>query len=761
MRQILGTSTGVVVARMPRPSVDTGAVLVRVSYSFVSSGTELAPLRATASSSNPIAAAVATPVASPLERIAGYASLSRQYLGAAIRNPRYAAQFAFRLTKEKVSRVLPAAPAQQGPAPVRPDEMGDQGWNLGYSAAGEVVEVGAGVTDISVGDWVACGGAGQANHADYIVVRRNLVARIPSGCSVRDAATTTVGTIALQGVRRAAPQIGERIAVLGLGVIGQITVQMLHAAGCSVIGMDLSDDRVKRALDHGLTAGSTDTGEFRKLIRDLTGAWGVDRTLITAAAKSDELINLSMEITRPKGVVVIVGDIGLNVKRDVFYRKEIDLLMSTSYGPGRYDRTYEVENRDYPFPYVRWTLNRNMQAYMEMIANKRLHPDRLIDREVSVEQAASVYQEAVHSSTPPLGIVIRYETGRDPADDEAPRIELRGHRELPQGPIRYALIGIGAFGTSMLVPQMSKCSGRFALKGAVSRDTTRGGNFARAHQLEVLATTIDKILDDPGFDLAVIATRHHEHADLAARSLKAGKHVFVEKPLALTWVDLDRVIEAYKSGTTPHLLMVGFNRRFSPAVQTLQQVLESRRSPVMIQYRVHARYIPLDHWVHSSQGGGRNIGEACHMYDVFRFLAGSKVKAISAQAIDPRSLPYNRNDNFVATLAYEDGSVGTLTYTALGPDQGMSKERIEVFADGEAYVIDDFKSLHRASDSKVLWESPEVDKGHFEQLRRFGEAIANGEQAPIPFEDIVETSAAALQVEDLLFGRSPEHRHEP
>jgi len=306
----------------------------------------------------------------------------------------------------------------------------------------------------------------------------------------------------------------------------------------------------------------------------------------------------------------------------------------------------------------------------------------------------------------------------------------------------------------MLVPQMDRCRDRYVLKAVVSRNTAQGGNFARDRGVGVLTSNLDDVLADPSIDLVVIATRHHEHAGQVKRSLEAGKHVFVEKPLALTWEELSSITATYASLTEPRALMVGFNRRFSPALRVLRDRLAGRRSPLMIEYRVNAGYLPLDHWVHGPQGGGRNLGEACHMYDVFRFLAGAPVKSIGAAAIDPGSLAYARNDNFTATVRYDDGTVATLVYTALGPKAGMGKEHITVFCDNDAFFVDDFRSLTRASDGAVLWQSGEILKGHFEELSAFGDAVARGEPSPIPFEEIVETTAVALEVEDQLFGRA-------
>jgi predicted dehydrogenase/threonine dehydrogenase-like Zn-dependent dehydrogenase len=741
MRQIILNMSGAVVARMPRPVVQPGTVLIRVRYSFVSVGTEIASLRPSTT-----VAPDAPPGTATLERV----RLLRHYMRASLRDPRKAARRVKQIVGRRVAETVPASVM---PGASTPSDLQAQGWNVGYSAAGEVVAVGAGVTEFSAGDRVAAAGAGQANHADFIVVPKHLVCRVPDGCDLRDAASTTIGAIALQGVRRASPQLGERVAVLGLGLIGQLTVQLLKVAGCRVVALDLDPERVKRALALGLDAGASDPAEFTRIVRDVTGGRGVDQTLMTAATSSNAVINLAMEVTRAKGRVIIVGVVGMDVDRATFYKKEIDLLMSTSYGPGRYDRSYELDGNDYPYAYVRWTLNRNMEAYLELVAAGTVRVAPLVDRAIAVDEAPAAYAElAKGEGAVPLGVVIAYPDGE--RDDAAP-IVLSGHRSAPIDRVNYALVGAGAFGTAMLVPQMKKRKDRFFLRGVVSRSGTQGSNFARDNQVEILTADLDDVLKDAGFHLVVIATRHSDHARQTIRALNAGKHVFVEKPLALNWEELGDVVGAYESLSNKPALMVGFNRRFSPALQALKDKIASRRAPLVMEYRLNAGYLPPDHWVHGPDGGGRNIGEACHMYDVFRFLTGAPVRTIGAASIDPGSLPYSRNDNFSATMTYEDGSVATLVYTALGPKSGMGKEHITVFVDGDAYVVDDFRKLVRASDGSVLWQSSEADKGHAEELSRLGDAIAAGDAAPIPFDEIVETSAVALHIEDLLYGRVP------
>ncbi|HEV8348427.1 MAG TPA: bi-domain-containing oxidoreductase [Vicinamibacterales bacterium] len=660
-----------------------------------------------------------------------------------------------RLTLDTIE--VSTTPSSVGGLPA--SELDQQGWNIGYSVSGEVVAVGDGVSDLVAGDLVACAGAGQANHAEFVSVKRNLVCRLPRGCPMTAAASATIGAIAMQGVRRAAPQLGELVAVIGLGLIGQITAQLLRNAGGRVIGLDLDGGRVDRAKRLGLEAGASDPDAYKTLVRDITRGVGADRTIITAATRSDAVVNLAMEVTRAKGVVVIVGDVGLKIQRPTFYRKEIDLLMSTSYGPGRYDSTYEEQGHDYPISYVRWTLNRNMQSYLHLVSEGRVNIDALVDRVIAAEEAPAVYKElARDEGTPPLGVLIRYpeDTRELPEPADATRIVLRGAKPPRPDVVNCALVGAGAFGIGMIAPQLKRRKDRFSLMGVVSRHGTSGSNFARENQIPVLTTELRDVLDDPSFHLVVIATRHDEHAAQAVQSIRAGKHVFVEKPLAITWTELESVVAAYRSVEHPPILMVGFNRRFSPAIAELRRAIGGRRAPLVISYRLNGGYIPLDHWVQGPQGGGRNIGEACHMYDVFRSLAGAPVRAINAAAIDPDGLPYLRTDNFSATLQYEEGSVATLTYTALGPKAGLAKERIEVFSDGDAFVIDDFKKLTRASDGAVLWQSSEADKGHADEFNRLADAIAGNGPPPIPFDEIVETTAVALHVEDLIHYRYDE-----
>ncbi|MEK7412361.1 MAG: bi-domain-containing oxidoreductase [Planctomycetota bacterium] len=649
-----------------------------------------------------------------------------------------------RKTEERVAQV----PRLVADADLPRDDSTDQGWALGYSAAGEVVAVGAEVRGFAPGDLVACAGAGRASHAEWISVPVLLAAKLPPGLDCRAACTATVGAIALQGVRRAEPQLGERVAVIGLGLIGQLTVQLLRAAGCRVYGFDPQVARVEQARRRGLADGASDDKVFRSLIDHITGAVGVDAVIIAAAAKSAAPINLAMQICRRRGKVVVSGDIDLHPERADFYKKELDLRMATSYGPGRYDATYEEEGRDYPIAQARWTANRNLQAYLDCLADGSVTVDDLVGGEYAVEHAAGAYARLLGPGERPLALLLRYSQASEILPAAALAVDLRGAQPLTAGPLRVGLVGAGAFAQSMLAPKLVAAGAQLA--ALVSRSAERGGNTARILGIPRLASDPAALLSDPGVDALIIATRHHEHAAQVTAALRAGKHVFVEKPLAITREGLEAVCAAVAAAPSkqPPVLAVGFNRRVSPAALRLQEELAARRAPLTMVYRINAGRIPPDHWVQGPQGGGRNLGEACHFYDLFRALAGAPVCSFQAQALGQRSGDVLPNDHFSALIGYEDGSVATLVYAANGPKTGLSKERLEVFCDGRAWLLDDYVRLERAGAESPLWQG-EVDKGHGEEMRRFVAACAGGPW-PIPFSELAETTALALNIEERL-----------
>lgn len=727
---------GVNVAQLSRPTVGNGDILVAARYSMVSPGTELAALRSPVKGRN------------FREQLA----LLTTYGGLALKHPDKAIRRIDQMIRQRL-RSVAGVRNTSGQISGHGDKNAS-GWALGYSSVGRVIEVGEGVEDIAPGQMVACAGAGIANHAEFILTKRRLVCPVPEGCSLRSASSATIAAIALQGVRRADLALGEHVAVVGLGLLGQITTQLLQASGCAVSAYDPVQARVGSLMkEQGTISAFADLDKFESHIKDVTGGLGVDAVIVTASAASNSPGVTAMKICRRKGKVIIVGDFKLEFPRADFYQKEIDLLMSTSYGPGRYDEAYEKSGIDYPYSYVRWTMNRNMSAVMALISKGKLDIESLIDKECGIDEAHALYDSLLSGTdaVPPVACLIEY---GEPESNSGQSSVLEYKRPAPrvEGKINFALVGAGAFGLSTLVPTMARCNAAYSLRGIVSADPRRGADAARTAGAEFLSSDLNEVLGQNRIDLAVLATRHNLHAKQAAMCLRAGVHVFVEKPLAISWEQLNDLKVAYAERTVNAELMVGFNRRFSPAVRKLGDALAGRRGPIMVNYRVNAGAIPLDHWTQGAEGGGRNLGEACHMYDVFRFLAAAPAIEVSAQGVFPETGVRKRNDNFTAMITYADGSVGVLTYTSLGPKDGLGKERVEVFCDGDVYIIDDFKSLVRGSDMQVLWQASAADKGHLAEFQAMADSLVTSGAMPIPVEELFETTAVSLNVEDVLRG---------
>ena len=705
MKQVLIKDGSVIVEDVPAPSANPRNVLVQVAHSCVSVGTELASVEL---SGMPLyRRALAQPHhAKKVLEIARDEGLARTY--------------------KRVTGMLAAGTA------------------TGYSAAGRIVELGAGVEGFKVGDLVACAGAGIANHAELIDVPVNLTARVPTGLGSDLASTVTLGAIALQGVRRAAPTLGETIGVIGLGALGQLTAQLLRAAGCRVLGSDRDPGRVAAALAGGMAWGvdpATDPFEERATL--VSDGFGLDAVIITAAGRSDDIVREACRACRRKGRVIIVGDVGLGLQRHEIYQKELDVLISTSYGPGRYDPMYEQEGHDYPIAYVRWTENRNMEEYLRLLADGRVSLDGLETTTFPVNEAAAAYASLQASGPKPLFVVLHY------PENASSRDQVVRLRQTParSGRIRTAIVGAGGFATSVHIPNLLRLRDSFELRAVMSRTGATAKAAATRAEAAYATTDYDAILADDDIDLVVISTRHDQHASLALRALEAGKHVFVEKPLALCEEELAAIEHFYAEHTDGPLLMTGFNRRFSPALQHALKALAGRTSPVIADYRMNAGYIPLDHWVHGPEGGGRNIGEACHIYDVFAALVGgAAVETVTARSIRPASKQWALNDNFVATVSYTDGSLCTLTYTALG-HRDHPKEQLDAFADGKALSLDDYKSLDVKGCRGGGWKAQARDKGHRGELAALARALREGGPWPISLASQLATTRVSFDVE--------------
>ncbi|MBN8974740.1 MAG: bi-domain-containing oxidoreductase, partial [Rhizobiales bacterium] len=621
----------------------------------------------------------------------------------------------------------------------------DAGLPTGYSAAGTVISVGSEVDGIAVGDRVACAGAGVANHAELIDVPVNLCVVVPEVLSFDLAATVTLGAIAMQGVRRTQPTLGETVVVVGLGILGQITAQLLSANGCRVIGTDVDPRRISIAVDNGMDIGiNPKDGDLVERIIKLTDGVGADAVVVTAASPSSDILAQSFQACRKKARVVIVGDVGLNMARSDIYAKELDVLISCSYGPGRYDSVYEEEGSDYPLPYVRWTENRNMQEYLRLLTTRRVRLDNMLQEPFPIDQAEEAYDKLSSDGEKPLLVLLKY----PPREGSMSRTLRVNAPEPVDGRIKMALVGAGGFAQGMHLPNLQKLKDKFDLRTVVSRTGLSARGAAERFGIANAATDYQTVLNDPEIDLVLIATRHDLHAEMALAALKAGKHVFVEKPLAMTEKGLEAIETFYAATPKAPLLMTGFNRRFSPAIVAAREAMKNRASPMIVNYRMNAGYIPSDHWVHGPHGGGRNIGEACHIYDLFNALTDSQPIDVHACSIVPRSDHWRRDDNFVATVRYADGSVCTLTYTSIGA-KSFPKERADIFVDGKVLVLEDYKQLSVAGGSGG-WKGMTMEKGQMEELKALAEALRSGDQWPISLADQVSATRVSFAVQKQL-----------
>ncbi len=612
---------------------------------------------------------------------------------------------------------------------------------LGYSCAGTIVELGDRVEGLKVGDRVACAGAGYASHAEYNYVPKNLCVPVPEGVDDESASFVTVGAIALQGVRQAEPTLGERVVVMGLGLLGQLTVQLLKANGCKVLGFDPIPSKCDLARTLGANAachsGLVEAAEA------FTEGRGADAVIVTASTKSDEPVNSAAVIARPKGRVVLVGMVGMNLQRDQYYRKELDLRLSMSYGPGRYDPDYEEGGHDYPFPYVRWTERRNMQAFLELIQEGRVTPGALVTHRFDIKDAEQAYS-LMSGDEPYLGIVITYpgETAAKPAR----RVVNSNVSALGRaGGGGIGFIGAGNFAKSVLLPGLKKIGG-VQLTGVATATGLSGTHVAEKFDFAYATTQYQDILADPDTATVFIATRHDMHAPLVCEALRAGKNVFVEKPLAIDRGQLDEVISTAEA--SPGLLTVGFNRRFAPLIREAKESLAGRSAPLMMIYRVNAGSVPGDSWLHGHEGGGRIVGEVCHFVDTLQFLAGAR--PVGVQALQARGHP----DALSAQISFEDGSVGTIVYTSLG-DRSFPKEYIEVFGGGRVIAIDDFRAATFVSDGhRKRRRTMKQDKGFGEELRCFLDAISGNGDAPIRLPSLVATTETTFAIRDSI-GNGP------
>ncbi len=612
---------------------------------------------------------------------------------------------------------------------------------LGYSCAGEVIDVAGDVQGFKVGDRVACGGA-TATHAELVAVPKNLCIKVPDNVSMEYAAFTTVASIALQGIRQADVKLGENAVVVGLGLIGQLIVQMLSAAGVRVAGIDIDDRMVELARESGAClAFNRNDPRLESELNSFSYGHGVDAVIISAGTSSTDPVELAGRLCRRKGKVIIVGAVPTGFSRPNYYKKELELRMSASYGPGRYDDNYEEKGLDYPIGYVRWTENRNMQAFLQLLAGEKLPVNLLLSHTFSFDNALEAYELIMSKKEPFTGILLEYDREREIAVKTT-----FGKAESPEGQApRVGFIGAGSFAQKFLLPNVA---GKAALVTVATASGNNATNIAQKYGFAAASGDARDVTGDSRINTVFIATRHNTHARYVLDSLEQGKHVFVEKPLALTEEELETIKTEYEKRNVH--LMVGFNRRFAPLIQKMRAVVgdDTRKA---ITYRVNVGHIPADHWTQDPEvGGGRIIGEVCHFVDLCMYIAGSRPVRLSAFSMEAEP---NLLDTVSVNILFANGSVANLSYFANG-SKALEKEYLEVYSNGVTAVLRDFKELDIYTGRRKTEKSSQ-DKGHRREVQLFLESVREGKPTPIPFEEIYLSSLLPFKIlESMRTGRT-------
>lgn len=701
MKQILQSfKTGEMwLADVPSPLCKSNGILMRNHVSFVSSGTE--------------------------RMLVDFAK--RSLIGKAMKMPDQVRKVIRKIQTEGLFETLEKVQAKL-----------DQPIPLGYSCAGVVMEAGVRVEGLSKGDRVACGGAGFANHAEFNYVPKNLVVKLPDNVSFEDASCATVGSIAMQGLRQCELHLGESVCVLGLGLLGMLAVQMAKASGCRVIGFDPNPQRCKLALELG--ADEAVSGGLESSAMSFTNGRGVDAVLITAATPSNEPITVAAEIARMKGKVVATGLVGMNIPRDLYYKKELDFRLSLSYGPGRYDTVYEEDGIDYPYGYVRWTEQRNMQAFVDLVAMGKITPSKLITHRFDFDNSLEAYQLLLGKlGVPYMGIVLEYPN----AENKQPvsRVEIKQSTKSEASTPVVSFVGCGNFTKAVLMPTLKKMSG-YKLRGLCSASGMNCGETARKMGFEFATSKKEDIFDDADTNLVFITTRHDTHSTLVEDALKAGKNVFVEKPLAITEEQLSSLEECVKNSSGK--VMVGFNRRFSPHAKLIKEYFAKRSKPLAMMYRVNAGEVPRDVWLQDPNvGGGRIIGEGCHFVDFMSYICGSKVVSVQATSIKTDNFAVVCEDSVNIVYTFADGSIGVLNYVALG-DTNLPKEYCEVYGEGSTAIMDNFNTTICSGKLGKRKLSGKQSKGFAEEITALLNSVKTGRESPIELDSLLNTTRATF-----------------
>ena len=708
MKQLLqNTRTGELrLEEVPDPALQPGGVVARNHYSLVSAGTERASFDFARQSL--IGKARSRP------------DLVKQVLNK-VRTDGLLATY--RRAQERLNALVP----------------------LGYSSAARVLEVGSNVAEVSVGDLVACGGAGYASHAEVVFVPKNLVVKLPESVSARQGTFATLGAIALQGIHRAELSPGERVAVIGLGLVGQLTVQLLHAYGFPVLGLDVNSRRVADAVGRGMELGGVIGHDDPEAMGwGFSKGLGVDAVIITAATETSEPVELAGRLLRERGRVSVVGDVGLDVPRRLYYERELDLRVSRSYGPGRYDPSYEEKGIDYPIAYARWTERRNMEEFLRLVALGRVDVEGITTHTFPIDRAQDAYRLIIDNPDDEsfLGVLLEY-GGADGPPQRRTILRPTHDTTRDKATVGVGVIGGGTFARETILPTLWKINGA-RVRGVASATGRSAADLAKRNGCDYATTDYQELLADEAIDLIVVSTRHNLHASIAIEALDAGKHVHVEKPLALD-VDSLRLV-ASAASRAPGFLTVGFNRRFARLAIEAKDHFSGRTTPLTAQCRVNAGFVSPGHWVHDPvEGGGRILGEVCHFVDLLQFLVGAVPQSVFATRLPPSGEQVLSDDNVLAVLDFAEGSRGSILYSALGADS-MPKELLEVLGDGRSSVLDNFRTLHLYRGTHRSIRKSRMDKGHEALLRAVVGSAASGEAQPVPLDEILLSSMATLAI---------------
>lgn len=731
MKQVLLKGKQVVVEEVPLPVPQDKEVLVKTCYSVISSGTERAAVQGSA----------------------------QGLVSKAITNPQLVQKGLQIIREQGVKKAWQIVRGLEGASSP-----------LGYSLAGEVVSVGRCVTDINPGDLVACGGAQCAHHAEFVAVPRNLLAKVPPGVELGEAAFTTLGAIAMQGLRRAALSFGETVVITGLGLLGLLAVQIAGAAGYRVVALDIDQERVDlaRKLGADLTLNSARQDVVEEVFA-FTGGLGADAVIIYAATDSDEPVNQAFDLCRQKGKVVGVGVFGMRFDREKMYRKELDFLISTSYGPGRYDPYYEEESIDYPVGYVRWTENRNFQEFLRLLAAKKVQVKPLISAVFPLDKAGEAYGWLTGKNKS-LGILLEYgkegraEGGKFPAgaSNEEERDEQReGIKSEPlplswkvipaKARIKVAVVGAGGFVGQVHLPNLQSLEEDFRLRAIITAHSHKAAGLAKKYRADYADTDYQKVINDPEVELVFIGTRHNLHYPMIMQALAKGKPVFTEKPLCLNREELKAIKEKMVSSGLP--VFVGFNRRHAPLAVRLKEKLASLPRPYLIHYRVNAGFLPLEHWTQDpAVGGGRIIGEACHFFDFFLFLMEQPVIDVQVSFLPVDGKIVVAKDNIAVLVKFADGSLASLIYTSLGPSS-LPKEYVEVFAGGKCFVLNDYRSLDiYGMNGRQQIKLKRQEKGWREELVWVADCLKGKKDGARIINQAFEAMEVTFRVADLMAG---------